>query len=107
MDETLRAYLAGILDGEGCVSLQVRPKNGRFYITPRVQVSNTDEEFIRWLDRTIGAGNIYQNRNHRPTRKDLWLWSCAGSVARELVRATRPWLRIKAPQADLILALPV
>lgn len=101
MDTETLAYLAGILDGEGCLSLGVRKK---IYVTPTVQVTNTDKRLIDWLDSCI-PGHIYSTKEIRPNRKKAWLWSIAGAKARELIRSVRPFLKLKGEQADIILQL--
>lgn len=63
LSKTERAYLAGILDGEGCLSLGGR-LNAR-YITPTVQVTNTRYELLLWLHSRFG-GSIYQTKEQRP-----------------------------------------
>ena len=98
MEATDAAYLAGILDGEGCLSVGWRLKK---YITPTLQVTNTDKRLIDWLLDTLG-GSVYE-QPARPTRKRCWLWRCAGQVARRAIAEARPYLKIKGAQADLIL----
>lgn len=95
------AYVAGILDGEGCISVARR---GR-YITPTVQVSNTNFEILFALKADFG-GNIYINKDKRPTRKLIGLWSVAGDKARNVVAFASQFLIIKKSQALLIASLP-
>jgi len=101
MDRHELAYLAGIIDGEGCISLGVRKL---IYVTPTIQVTNTDKRLTDWLQSCLG-GNVYVGRETRPTRKQPYLWSVAGAKAREIIKAVRPYLMLKVEQADIILAL--
>lgn len=101
MNERDAIYLAGILDGEGCVSLGVRK---RIYVTPTLQVTNTDRRLTDWLLCTLG-GSVYDHRETRPGRKQCYLWSIAGAKARNIIREVRPYLRLKDKQADIILSL--
>ena len=102
MNDARNAYLAGIIDGEGCVGLRTRQQR---YVTPSVQITNTDRNFIYWLREHVGGGSIYAMKDKRPTRKPVFMWSCHGEIARALLRDVRPYLRIKAQQADVILSL--
>jgi hypothetical protein len=104
LSDTELAYAAGIFDGEGCLSLAHRGKRGSGYITPSLQVGNTNEPLLRWLQECFGGG-VYHNKESRPTHRETWLWACHGKMAREAVRAVRPSLRVKARQADLILKM--
>ena len=97
-------YLAGLIDGEGCVSLHGRRDPVRGYCTAALQVSNTDLELLDWLHRSLG-GTIYQRRDGRPTRKVCATWGIFATGAREILQAVRPYLRVKAAQADVVLRL--
>lgn len=101
MIETDRAYLAGILDGDGCVSFAHRLKK---YITPIVMITNTNFLIIDWLQSKYPKGSWYSVKETRPTRKPLYEWRSAGEIARQMIRDAYPYLILKKPQADLILA---
>ena len=102
MKQVELAYLAGIIDGEGCISFARRLKK---YITPTLQVTNTNRDLIDWLHVCLG-GNVYRRKDDRPTRKESWLWSVAGQKALLIIRDIRPYLLVKRKQADIVLALP-
>lgn len=99
ISETDRAYLAGILDGEGCIRLANRGK----YVTPSVQVANTKYELMLWLQERYG-GSIYQLKDSRDSnRKQSWSWNIAGQKALTVIRDARPYLVLKTEQADIVL----
>jgi len=62
-------YLAGIIDGEGCISLA---KNGcaRKYI--KIVVVNTSKDLIFWLKENFD-GWIRLNKSKIGNRKDCWI----------------------------------
>lgn len=94
------AYLAGLVDGEGCLGLAVRLKK---YVTPTLQIGNTNYDIIEWL---MGiTGTCYYVPDKRPNRKQAYLWRCAGAQAREVIRFVYPFLIIKKKQAKVILDL--
>ena len=68
MKETDRAYAAGIIDGEGCISLRGRKVSERLYTTPSIEVTNTNRDILVWLQNFF-SGGIYLNKDERPTRK--------------------------------------
>ena len=53
------AYLAGIIDGEGCLNISKTRK----YRYCRLTIANTDKSLMEWLVNKFGAGA--QNREHR------------------------------------------
>lgn len=56
MTEIEKAYIAGIIYGEGSIMLQRFHKNQ--FPTPYVSVASTTIELLNWLKNTIG--NIYE-----------------------------------------------
>lgn len=98
------AYTAGIIDGEGCISIQKSTglKHRRnFFLS--VRVTNTNEWLVNWLKMQYG-GCIVFRPNHDGIAKDSWQWSLGGPKAAEMLEYIKPYLMIKRPQADLALA---
>ncbi len=70
------AYIAGIVDGEGTVSL-VR-HHGTENRRAVVSVANTEHDLLAYLKATIGAGRITRKRvakDHHTVRKQLFRYS--------------------------------
>jgi hypothetical protein len=109
LPEVEKAYLAGIIDGEGCIGIGRRrgaTKKGRaLYISPTLQVSNTKQELLTWLADRYGGG-VYFCRDKREKRKPHWVWIVAGQRALRAIRDARPYLLLKTEQADIVLSLP-
>jgi len=103
LSETDKAYLAGILDGEGCISFGSRAGK---YLTVTLQVTNTNFELIKWLIGHLGAGNWYGYAPRVGNRRPCYLWSVAGKRATDIIRQVLPYLVLKRPQAELTIALP-
>lgn len=97
-------YLAATVDCEGCVSVAARNAGRGNYITPTLQITNTDRALIDWLLANVG-GTVYIRPEPRDNRKPCWLWRCAGDEARQIIRSVRPWLKLKQHQADLVLGI--
>jgi len=99
--ETERAYLAGILDGEGCLGIyKIRRK---YYIT-KIQVTNTRLKLLKWLQDRFG-GNIYTSKDPRSNRKQVWNWTVAAKKAAIVAEAALPYLLLKRLQAEAIIKL--
>jgi len=95
-------YLAGLFDGEGCVTA-MREKQ-KLYLAPMVTVAMTDRAGPEAFQRVFGGTLI--RRPGRPNEKPVWTWRRKGGpVVTEVLTALRPYLRVKALEADLILAL--
>lgn len=96
-----RAYLAGILDGEGTLSFQrTKVKQGN-YIRPYIAVATTSPELVEWLEARGWYGTLEHNSNGR----GYWRTSVSGWKVGELLTAIRPYLVIKRRHADILIAL--
>jgi hypothetical protein len=57
------SYLAGIIDGEGCITLKVcRFKDGRMCVHPLIIIVNTSRELFRFITETLN-GKVYWKEN--------------------------------------------
>lgn len=103
-------YVAGILDGEGYIGIHaVKPdathKSLRHVV--KVQVGNTHPRLIWLLKAKFGGGvhrRSYLHTSH-PSWKPLWSWSVGGAKAERILKALRPHLVLKGPQASIALAM--
>lgn len=95
------AYFAGILDGEGTITVQKTSRKGRTYLRPAVMVSNTSLDLLHWLEnigmyatiKTNTSGNLY------------WLLQASGYKIDELLTKVQPYLIIKHNHSKLLLEL--
>jgi len=104
------AYLAGIVDADGTIGVRRSTYNMR-----RFGESNSPHFFERVVVRQVASAAVDMLRGlfgghlylMRPVAngKPLWSWSVNCLRANECLRAIRPWLRIKAAQADNAFAL--
>ena len=92
-------YLAGIVDGEGCVSVTYGTKAGHERI--RLTISNTDRNLIDWLAARLG-GCITCTQS-RGNRKPAYQWEVYSDKAFELLTILLPHLKLKHRQAELCL----
>ena len=91
-------YIAGFFDGEGCINIySSSSRRGHVRTRLRASIGNTDR---RPLDAIRGkfGGQIRTLRGHnRPVFVLVW----NGATAASLLDALRPFLIVKATQADL------
>lgn len=105
------AYLAGIIDGEGCISVDAvpSPSTGAPSHNLRVVVTNTSERLILWLKSIGGTVRLSQRRTVPRHWLPIYRWVVHGKNASTLLAAILPFLVIKRDQAMLALefmALP-
>jgi len=103
-------YIAGLFDGEGCISLTKCSRIKERYKTPtftlRARIRMTDSNIINWLYITIG-GNYYGERNptsrriKSPNGKPYFEWGVAGRNAIEFLKQIYPYLKVKHLQAEI------
>ena len=82
--KTALAYAAGIVDGEGCISIHKKSRlteSGRstcpVNITLRVSVSNTNEWLCRWFRLQFG-GSVFVHNAKKEKWKPGWQWNLQG-----------------------------
>lgn len=100
MDDTILAYMAGIIDGEG--SIMINGSNHKQQSV--VSVANTSELLIKWIVTHFGGHtNIEysENVNH----KNRYWWRLYGYSMKPFLESILPYLVIKKPQAELMLEL--
>ncbi len=103
LTETERAYLAGLFDGEGCVGLY-KERQGKCDVM--VTITNTDAAIMQWLVNKTGIGTVCSKAKPRPGWNQGWIWQIRNRIdAKIFLDAIRPYLLIKADQADLLLTL--
>jgi hypothetical protein len=95
------AYLAGIIDGEGTIRAFVAGGRNRVL----VQVANTSEDLIHWLEQ-FGGKSYWDSCNPKRRRhKPCAAWRVTRALdCFRLLSALRPYLRIKRAAADKAVA---
>lgn len=109
LTETEKAYLAGLIDGEGCIFIsKYRGKNN---VSPvynlRVIVAMSEKEILEDMQKITGAGRVHYNptvSKKRENWSEMWQWiTTATADVKALLDAIYPYLRIKKSQADTAL----
>jgi hypothetical protein len=105
LTETEKAYIAGLIDGEGCLTITKQMLNGcvNYSYAILVIVSMTDERVIRYLHKVTGIGAVHFIRPPKPEYKDQWTWQLSRFQALELIAAIVDYLIVKQDEARLIL----
>lgn len=93
------AWCAGIIDGEGTITLS---DSGKGSIVPRILLTMTHEATVQRVHSILKIGNVTRpvakQANHH---KQKFSWSLGGAPAILVIRLLYPYLFTKKPQADL------
>ncbi|MET8310761.1 hypothetical protein [Micromonospora sp. NPDC005173] len=90
-----RAWVAGIVDGEGCVTL-IGSINQSAFRKPLISVDNTDVEILNELGRLYG-GRVVAKKKAADHHRQAWTWRVYGAdniIA--LLREIVPYMRCAA-----------
>lgn len=99
LDKAEKAYIAGIVDGEGTVTLMKHHKNET--PIPFVAVANNNLTLLKWIKVRVG-GLIASKKKRLPHHNDSYVWSVRQDRALSFLNEIKKFLIIKKPQADLI-----
>jgi len=100
MKRTDLAYIAGIIDGEGFITIRCdRKANDKHSLY--VGVGNTERWLLEWLRANFGGKLV---TSHKPEGyKDFFQWAIVSRSAGNFLELVLPYLRLKKGQAELAL----
>ena len=91
------SYMAGIIDGEGCISINYARKSGEYRM--RISITNTDRILLDWVQERYG-GYIYERKKQMPHYKRKYEWCIfAHRPQRKFIEALAETLIIKRDRA--------
>jgi len=103
LSATDAAYIAGLLDGEGTVTLTRKHRNENHQLA--LSISNTDLSLLRYVYETVGAGKITAKRTTRISHTPSYTYAIYNRQALALLKQLFPYLKTyKAKRASMILA---
>ena len=104
------AYLAGLLDGDGCILIRRRDKSkttgdrqrGISFIT--IITIGGEVSHLQGLRDKYLVGSVYIRK--RIGLRHLAIWTIAGSIAIAVLKQLIPFLSLKLKQAIVALSMP-
>lgn len=104
------SYLAGIIDGEGCVDAVETKARSKKNVSPnfriRLCVTNTSERLIVWIhDHFSGQVNLHHRPGQNRATKNCWRVIWTGGAAEHILRHCLPYMIVKKHQAELAFKL--
>jgi hypothetical protein len=103
-DELELAYLAGVIDSDGFITIQRTVHNGRLYHGARIGITETRPQ-PHHLASSLWGGRVSLHTPKNPRHRPFYQWSRTGWPAVPAIEAVAPYLRIKGDQAALALQL--
>ncbi len=102
LSATDAAYLAGLIDGEGTITLSRKHKNENRQLA--VTISNTERQLLEFSQQVIGAGKITTKRVSKQHHTASFTYAIYNRQALSLLEQIEPYLRsYKHKRARLIL----
>ena len=95
-----KAYVAGIVDGEGTVTLMKHHRNET--PIPCVSIANNNLKLLHLIKHGYG-GLICSKRKYQSHHRDSFVWSVRHNRALWFLKEIIQYLIVKKPQATLIL----
>jgi len=101
--ELERAYLAGFIDGEGCISIieQRRTNSPMPSLHVVVAVSSCEKTILDYWAEKTGLGSVNLSTKARGNSRNGYLWQVSARKAMGLLVMVYPYLILKKPQADV------
>ena len=103
LTEAELGYLAGLIDGEGCINIACH--RGRYYVL-QVVTAQTNEHLLDYWQKKTGLGTVHhmaRSRKGSPNDSDKWHWHCANNTAVVLLKMLQPYLVLKSEEARVAL----
>jgi hypothetical protein len=95
LSEPTLAYIAGLIDGEGTVS--IRKFSGKW--KPHIRIANTSESLMAWLSSTVvGPGIFIEHRRIHDGRLPFFMFHIPGIGWVALYERLLPYMVIKREQ---------
>lgn len=96
------AYLAGIVDGEGTITLTMKQKNAKRHLV--VSIASNERSVLEYVVDIIGAGKITNKTTYKQQHKPSFAYQISNRQALEVLRQIYKELRTyKKKRAELVL----
>jgi hypothetical protein len=105
--ETDKAYLAGLIDGEGCIHIAEtlnhrtpnRPPVTEMHLI--VAITSVDRDFLDYYQKLTGLGSVHNGSKDHDNCRATFQWWITSKQATAMLFLVYPYLKIKKEQADI------
>lgn len=100
-----KGYIAGLIDGEGHITLKQDPstKRNKWNLAVYLRLTMTDSDVLQWCKQIFGGYTGKNGVPKNPNWNQSYYWVLTAAKARELIRIIFPYLKVKQNQAKCIL----
>lgn len=109
MNELDKSYIAGIIDGEGCVGLakqvkELKDGSESIVIRPQIRVGMTDKETVEHVGKKVGSGSFSFQYEEDDTKKEqeIFVINAINDVI-DFIEQIKPYMITKKKQSELLL----
>lgn len=99
--EEFWAYMAGIMDGEGTYTLNVKKVKGKPYIQAKANFCGTSPQLFEWVNQDKEFFSIYTNVNNSGTW--YFIFNVKSGYLKDFLENVRRYSVFKKDQIDLVL----
>lgn len=78
-----RGYIAGIIDGEGCITKD-----------HRLQITNTNIEMLNWIKKTLQYGSVNKRKSYKSCHTQAYYYALSYLPFKKLLEIIKPLLLI-------------
>ena len=110
MEISEAAYIAGLFDGEGCVTYKRQMKkrgDKKVYLTwnIRMEINMTDKPSIKWVHETLGVGTFGEKPPGKGQlgKKMQYRWRCSHRDALYVTKLLWPYAIVKLHKLEQII----
>ena len=103
MKKTDLAYMAGIIDGEGCIRIGKGNQGGnnkKVNYTLKMSIGMANP-YIPQMFRFVFGGHFFQSTEGTAERLPTWQWGIDSNKAVDVLRTLLPYLKLKKSEAEL------
>jgi len=100
VDPTLLSYLAGFVDGEGCIVIIKTQTQYQPAYCLHLEVTNCNKEVLDLFADTFKRGTVLKFKD-RINWRPCWVYQSSSRQAAEILQLLLPFLRVKKNQALL------
>lgn len=98
--QTERAWIAGVIEGDGTIYVRKQTSGGHEYRYPTVRIAMTDKDVLDTVATMVGHGNVvgpYVNDKYKEgiPAKPIYQWAVHGPEALALLKAIMPYLHAR------------
>src|SRR5262245_7972312 len=109
LTEAEAAYIAGLVDSRGSISIMrrtmARPGSHAPTYAPHILIWHLEPDLLAWLRRTTGAGTVVTRSLSSPGESGVHrvaYWRIASNLARLLALRILPYARVKRAHLELV-----